>query len=87
MVLAASARSGRGRSSIFEGAPGALEELRRSRAFDGYVADLARADVDGDGGAEILFVVNRFAGPLSGERGKLVAWRPARRRREGEISP
>jgi hypothetical protein len=50
--------------------------VRRSRAFDGYVADLARADIDGDGSAEILFVVNRFAGLLSGESGRLVAWRP-----------
>ncbi|MDP2322988.1 MAG: hypothetical protein Q8N51_03050, partial [Gammaproteobacteria bacterium] len=68
---------GQGQIVIFEGPPESPEELLRSRAFDGYVADLARADVDGDGKAEILFVVNSHAGIISGERGKLVAWRPA----------
>ena len=43
--------------------------------------------MDGDGSAEILFVVNHFAGPLSGERGKLVAWRPAIAPEKGQISP
>jgi hypothetical protein len=61
---------------ILDGPPEIPRELRRSRAFEGYVADLSRADVDGDGSAEILFVVNRSAGLLSGERGTLVAWRP-----------
>ena len=72
---------------ILEGPPGSPEEARRSRAFDGYVADLARADIDGDGSAEILFVVNRGAGLLQGERGKLVAWRLAGAPEQGEISP
>jgi hypothetical protein len=62
---------------ILGGLPESPEELGRSRAFDGYVADLARADVDGDGKAEILFVVIRSGGLLRGDRGKLVAWRPA----------
>jgi len=67
---------GQGEVVLLEGPAGALEERQRSRAFDGYVADVARADVDGDGNAEILFVVNRVAGILQGERGRLVAWRP-----------
>jgi hypothetical protein len=62
---------------ILGGVPESPEELGRSRAFDGYVSDLARADVDGDGKAEILFVVIRSGGLLRGDRGKLVAWRPA----------
>lgn len=68
---------GQGQIVILEGPPESPDEVLRSRPFDGYVADLARADVDGDGGPEVLFVVNRFAGPLLGERGKLVAWRRA----------
>jgi hypothetical protein len=66
---------GQGEVVIFDGPPGSLDELRRSRPFDGYVADLARADIDGDGGAEILFVVIKHGGILRGDRGKLVAWR------------
>jgi hypothetical protein len=68
---------GQGEVVILDGPPESPVELRRSRAFDGYVADLARADIDGDGSAEILFVVNHVAGILKGERGMLVAWRPA----------
>jgi len=68
---------GQGEVVIFAGPPGSPKELRRSRVFDGYVSDLARVDIDGDGSAAILFVVNRSAGILSGERGRLVAWRPA----------
>jgi hypothetical protein len=77
VVLVRQRALGQGQIVILEGPPGAPEEARRSRPYDGYVADLTRADVDGDGSPEILFVVNRFAGPLVGERGKLVAWRPA----------
>jgi len=62
---------------ILGGAPDAPEELGRSRAFDGYVSDTALADIDGDGSAEILFAVIRSGGLLRGDRGKLVAWRPA----------
>ena len=78
LVLLARRRAyGQGEVAIFEGPPESLEERYRSRAFDGYVADVARADIDGDGSPEILFVVNRIAGILQGERGRLVAWRPA----------
>ena len=73
----APARAGAGGGRDLRRPRGSPEEVHRSRAFDGYVADLARGDIDGDGNAEILFVVNRVAGVLSGERGKLVAWRPA----------
>ncbi|MHB8834901.1 MAG: FG-GAP repeat domain-containing protein [Candidatus Methylomirabilia bacterium] len=66
---------GQGEVVIFDGPAESPEELRRSRAFDGYVADVARADIDDDASAEVLFVVNRIAGVLQGERGKLVAWR------------
>jgi len=66
---------GQGQVVIFDGPPEFPEELHRSRSFDGYIADLARADIDGDGKTEILFVVNGHAGIISGERGKLVAWR------------
>jgi hypothetical protein len=76
IVLVRQRAFGQGQVVILEGPPDAPDEARRSRAFDGYVADLARMDLDGDGTPEILFVVNRFAGPLLGERGKLVAWRP-----------
>jgi hypothetical protein len=77
IVLVRQRALGQGQVVILEGPPGSPDEARRSRPFDGYVADLARADVDGDGSPEILFVVNRFAGPLLGERGKLVAWHPS----------
>lgn len=78
IVLTRMRSLGKGEIVLLEGPPGSssLEEIGRSRAFDGYVADLARADVDGDGGAETLFLVNRNAGPLVGERAKLVSWRP-----------
>jgi hypothetical protein len=68
---------GKGEVVLLEAPQGlvSLEERGRSRPFDGYVADLARADVDGDGVAETLFLVNRFAGPLLGDRAKLVSWR------------
>jgi hypothetical protein len=75
VTLARQRIRGEGEVVILAGTPDSPEEVRRSRAFEGYVADLARADIDGDGNAEILFVVNRSAGLLSGERGKLVAWR------------
>lgn len=77
VVLARQRSLGQGEVAIFTGPADSPDELRRSRAFDGYVADVARADIDGDGSAEILFVVIRNAGLLRGERGKLVAWRPA----------
>ena len=66
---------GQGEVAIFDGPPASPAELHHSRTFDGYVADVARADIDGDGSADILFVVNRLAGILQGERGTLVAWR------------
>jgi hypothetical protein len=77
VVIARRRAYGQGEVVILDGAPGSPEELHRSRTFDGYVADLARADIDGDGIAEILFTVNHIAGILKGERGKLVAWRLA----------
>jgi hypothetical protein len=68
---------GKGEIVLLEGPTGAasLEETGKSRSFAGYVADLTPADVDGDGDLETLFLVNRYAGPLVGERAKLVAWR------------
>jgi hypothetical protein len=69
---------GKGEVVVLEGATASPEETGRSRSFDGYVTDLAWADVDGNGTREILFAVNRFAGPLLGDRGKLVLWRSAR---------
>jgi hypothetical protein len=75
---------GQGEVVLFSGPAGFPEEVRRSRFFDGYVADLARADVDGDGTAEILFVVNRLSGILRGERGRLVVWRPPGARERGK---
>lgn len=74
--LARQRARGQGEVVVFAGPQDSPEELRRSRIFDGYVADLARADIDGDGKPEIIFVVNLIAGVLQGERGKLVAWRP-----------
>jgi hypothetical protein len=66
---------GQGEIVVLDGLPATPAEPRRSRPFEGYVADLASADVDGDGAGEILFVVNRVAGLLQGERGRLVVWR------------
>ena len=77
VMLSRQRARGQGEVVILDGPPASPEEWRRSRPFDGYVADLARADIDGDGIAEILFVVNRVAGVLQGERGRLVVWRPA----------
>lgn len=74
--------AGRGEVVVLEGPADRPTEAGRTRAFEGYVADLARADVDGDGRAEILLVVNRRAGFLRGERGRLVAWFPG-----GEKNP
>lgn len=82
--------AGQGAIALLDGAATSPEERRRSRAFDGYVADLARGDIDADGRPEILFVVSRFAGPLLGERATLVAWRPDLVQgggRRGENSP
>jgi hypothetical protein len=76
IVLVRQRSLGQGQVVILGGPPDSPDEVRRSRPYDGYVADISRADVDGDGNPEILFVVNRFAGPLLGDRGKLVAWRP-----------
>lgn len=76
VLLARQRARGQGEIVILAGPVGSPEEIRRSRVFNGYVADLARADIDGDGNPEVLFVVNRIAGTLQGERGKLVAWRP-----------
>jgi hypothetical protein len=84
--MASQRASGQGELVIFEGPPVSPLEVHRSRVYDGYVADMARADVDGDGSPEILFVVNRSAGPLLGERGRLVAWRPGEPG-PGKISP
>ncbi len=84
MILARQRARGQGEVVIFAGPPDSPGELRRSRTFDGYVADLARADIDGDGNPEILFVVNHIAGVLQGERGKLVAWRPGGAPRGGK---
>ncbi len=67
---------GKGRLVALAGPATSLEEAGGSREFDGFVSDLARADVDGDGSPEVLFAVSRMAGPLLGERGKLVLWRP-----------
>ncbi|MBI4737199.1 MAG: VCBS repeat-containing protein [candidate division NC10 bacterium] len=78
---------GQGQVVILEGLPESPDEVLRSRPFDGYVADLARADIDGDGSPEIIFAVNRFAGPLLGERGRLVAWRLTTPPDRHEISP
>jgi len=75
VTLARQRIHGQGEVVILAGNPESPEESRRSRSFGGYVADLARADIDGDGSAEILFVVNRSGGILKGDRGKLVAWR------------
>ncbi|HEY6000142.1 MAG TPA: VCBS repeat-containing protein, partial [bacterium] len=77
---------GKGEVVVLEAQPGSfsLEEEGRSRSFDGYVADLARGDVDRDGTVETLFLVNRNAGVLLGERARLVAWRPPGRFAEGK---
>jgi hypothetical protein len=74
IVLVRHREWGRGEIVMLEGTATNLEEQRTSRAFDGYVADLAAADLDRDGRPELLFVVNRRAG-LLGERGRLVVWR------------
>lgn len=76
VVLVRQRAFGQGEVVILEGSPESPEEAARSRTYEGYVADLALADIDADGTAEVLFVVNRFAGPLIGERAKLVVWRP-----------
>lgn len=65
---------GQGEIVILEGLPTDLEEVRRTRAFDGYIADLAAADLEGDSRPEIVFLVNRRSGYFLGEKGKLVVW-------------
>jgi hypothetical protein len=77
IVLTRMRSFGKGEVVLLESPPAAasLEETGRSRSFDGYIADLARADTDGDGAVEAVFLVNRFAGPLLGDRAKLVSWR------------
>ena len=70
---------GKGEIVLLEAPPGvsSLEEAGRSRSFDGYITDMARADIDGAGDAETLFLVNRYAGVLLGERAKLISWHPS----------
>jgi len=65
---------GLGEVVVLEGTGTNLEETARSRPFDGYVADLAAVDLDGDGRGEFLFAANRRTG-IVGEQGRLVLWR------------
>jgi hypothetical protein len=67
---------GQGEIVVLEGSPTDLEETRRTHPFDGYVADSALADADGDGARDVLFLVVRRTGYFLGEEGKLVLWRP-----------
>lgn len=75
---------GQGEIVVLEGSSSDLEEVRRTHPFDGYVADSALADVDGDGVRDVLFLVTRRTGYLLGEQGKLVLWRAVGR---GDKSP
>jgi hypothetical protein len=76
VVLTRHRELGQGEIVVLEGTPADLAEVAVSRAFDGYIADVARTDVDRDGRPEHLFVVNHSSGFL-GERGTLVVWREA----------
>ncbi len=54
---------------------GGFVEASRSRAFEGYISDIAEGDTDGDGRPEVLVTVNRPSSFLLGEKGRLVVWR------------
>jgi hypothetical protein len=65
---------GRGEVVILQWVDGRFEELRRSRKQEGYVADVAWGDTDGDGEAELLTAVNLPTGRLLKQAGSLVTW-------------
>jgi hypothetical protein len=69
-------RFNRGTAVILRAEDGRLAEVMRSREEQGYVADLAVADLDGDDLPEIVMAVNRPSGALLKAKGNLVIWDP-----------
>jgi hypothetical protein len=65
----------KGTAVILRWEEGRLVELLRSRKQEGYVADVALADADGDGRPEIFMAANRPTGALLRKRGSLIVWR------------
>jgi len=65
----------KGTAVLLQWEDGRLVELLRSRKQEGYVADVALADADGDGRPEIFMAVNRPTGALLRKKGSLVVWR------------
>jgi hypothetical protein len=69
-------RFDRGTAVVLMWEDGMLTEAERSRLEEGYVADLAVADIDGDERPEIVMAVNRPTGVLLKAKGSLVIWNP-----------
>ena len=64
----------KGKVSVLGWEEGRFEEARRSTQQEGFVADVAWGDADGDGDRELLIAVNRPSGALLVKRGSLVSW-------------
>lgn len=64
----------KGEVVVLQFVEGRFEEARLSTRQEGFVADAAWGDTDGDGDREILIAVNRPSGALLVSRGSLVSW-------------
>ena len=69
-------RFDRGEAVVLRWEDGSLVESGQSRQQEGYVADLAVADLDGDERPEIIMAVNQPSGALLKAKGSLVIWDP-----------
>jgi hypothetical protein len=73
----------KGSTVLMEWEDGRFVEVLRSRKQEGWVADVALADTDGDGREEIIMAVNRPTGALLRKKGALVVWKYHMQGREG----
>lgn len=65
----------KGAVALLQWRDGRLEHVGESRSQEGYIADIALWDLNGDGVEEIFMAVNKLEGALLKKRGSLVLWR------------